>query len=304
MRWVILVILGLVGWVPAWAAIHVILSASDWSYEEASDAFKDALGGTTQVAVQSLDNVEPDSVRVLTRPDTLLVPIGMKAAQFVAEHARGQASVLGLMVPSATTEQLPIRKASGSQSYVYVDQPMERSLSLIQLVLPAASRVGVVVSENNRDVLQELGREAARRRLSIQSAVVRDAGEVGPELRRVLSESDVFLLIPDALVLGGSNLRVILEASYRLRVPVIGFSPGLVKAGAVAAVYSTPSQIGGQGGVMARRWLAGGGLPNPQTADQFAVGFNGHVARSMGLVFPSERDVVKAIEARTHGSDR
>jgi ABC-type uncharacterized transport system substrate-binding protein len=204
------------------------------------------------------------------------------------------------MVPrvSADTIRWPGELDPGHLSSVYIDQPVERSLALLMALMPGKSRIGVIVSPENMGILKTLEREAARRGLILDAEMVDDFRAVGPSLRKVLSDIDVFLLLPDAVVLNGANLKSLLVASYRLRVPVLGFSPGLVKSGAVAAVFSTPNQIGMHGAGMALRWLSSGQLPPPQHAAQYSVDINHYVARSLGLSLQLEREVVKALGAQ------
>lgn len=186
----------------------------------------------------------------------------------------------------------------GRVAFVYIDQPVERSLALLETLLPQKNRIGVIVSADNSGILKTLEEEALRAGLRLNATVVDDAGAVGPSLRKVLAGSEVFLLLPDAVVLSGANLQSLLMASYRLRVPVLGFSPGLVKSGAIAAVYSSPRQIGSHGGSMARRWIHGGALPPSQHAGQFSLDINSHVAKSLGLSLPHEREAAKVLGAQ------
>jgi len=106
------------------------------------------------------------------------------------------------------------------------------------------------------------------------------------------------LLLPDSLAFHAGNAQNVLLTIYRYRVPVLGFSQGLSKAGAVAAVYSTPAQIGRQGARMASRWKReGGDLPSSQHADEFSVAFNPYVARSLGVVLPDLGEVRRRLGA-------
>lgn len=299
MRWFLLLFFVMQVSLPAWAGtfVQLILSGPEDAYEDAASAFKEALGGGVAVRAQQVDAIPAATVRELSRHGNLLVPIGLKATRYVVENTDATATILGLMVPMGSVKRLGEDRSEGRLSYAYIDQPVDRSLALIDYLFPNKTRVGVIVSGQNQEALKELERKAAQRGLVLKSTVVDRADEVGPALLRVLDNSDVYLLLPDAQVLGGPNLRTLLLASYRMRVPVVGFSAGLVKTGAVAAVYSTPGQIGLLGGNMARRWLVTGNLPTPQFAQQFVVTFNGHVARSLGIVTPPESEALKAIMA-------
>lgn len=301
MRWLFLL---LITWLfqpfPLWAkGIQVVLSESDGAYEEVSRAFLAGLGAGREVTVRKLSDLQPEQAKTLSSGEDLIVPVGTRAARFFAENHVGHADVLALLVPKSTIDRsgLPDSHGKGHFSFVYIDQPLERSLSLVRVLLPRAQRIGVVLSRFSGISPDVLIQEAEQRGFSVSLSRVAEAEEVGHAVRRVLGSSDALLLVPDTVVVSNASLHSILLASYRQRVPVVGFSPGLVKSGAIAAVFSSPEQIGKEGSVMAKRWLATGVLPESRAASQFSVDLNVHVARSLGLALPSERDVEKEIEA-------
>jgi len=300
-RWLLLVcriVLSFCLWLgaPAHAAgaVTMILSERGPAYEELANAFADAYGDRRGLRVLYLEDLDAKGVQDLAREARLLVPVGIKATHMVAEHTGGQAAVLALMVPRSGFEAQPWPASLSRRrlSAVYIDQPPGRSLGLIEKLLPKARQIGVIHSQQGLANIAALTQEVARRRMSLRLAEVPASGEVGAALRQVLPESDVLLLQPDALVINASNVQHVLLTTYRYRVPVIGFSQGLVKAGAVAAVYSTPTQIGAQGGQIARQWRLGeGDLPPPRHCDDYAIALNPHVARSLGLRLPEESSI-------------
>lgn len=300
MRWFVCSCLVLLSPWPAWGAadVHILLSQADSAYEETAAALAGALGRDVTVVTRGLAGLSPEEMRALAQQERLLVPVGLNAVRFVAAHARGRASVLGVLVPMISTRDITWSLDPGKVAYAFIDQPAARSLALIAALFPSRARIGVVASPENGDLLRALEAEAAGRGMRVKAMVARGAAELGPALRQVLADSDVLLLVPDPLLLGGANLRHILLASYRARVPVVGFSPAQVKAGTVAAVFSSPGQIGAQAAAMARRWLVSGRLPESQHAGQFSVDINGHVARSMGLALPGEREVARQLGAK------
>jgi ABC-type uncharacterized transport system substrate-binding protein len=281
--------------VPAWAegVIHLILSDQGGAYQEVAEAFRAGVGQRQTIKAWSLAELSAGQVQGITRTPGLIVPVGVKAARFIAEHHAGQAAVLSLMIPRAVSEKLQWPAGLGRKkvSVVYIDQPPSRSLGLAAAAFPAARRVGLLISGENAAVAKLLAQESVRHNLHLNVETVDAADDVAPALRRVLPESDVLLLVPDAIAINAGNAQNVLLTTYRFRVPVLGFSQGLAKAGAVASVYSSPAQIGAQGALMATRLLEGGELPPPQPAGEFSIAFNTHVARSLGVVLPNEDDI-------------
>jgi len=118
-------------------------------------------------------------------------------------------------------------------------------------------------------------------------------------LQSLLPESDVLLAIPDPVAVNASTIYGLLLTSYRAQVPVVGFSEGLVKAGALLGLFSTASQQGKQGAEIATRILAGdGGLPAPQYPKYFTVRANYSVARSLGLRLEEEAALAATLAPR------
>jgi ABC-type uncharacterized transport system substrate-binding protein len=74
-----------------------------------------------------------------------------------------------------------------------------------------------------------------------------------------------------------------------------------VKAGALLALYSTPTQVGQQAGEAARQALATGSLPPPAAPRHFRVSTNPYVARSLGIVLDEPGTLRERLE-RTEGN--
>lgn len=281
--------------------IHLILSDAGGAYQEVADAFRAGIGLRQTVRLSSLPEIGPGQFAALTRGADLVVPVGVKAARFVAEHHAGQAAVLSLMIPRSAHEKMqwPASSVRKKISAIYIDQPPGRSLALAEAAFPSARRIGLLVSAENAAVAKSLAQEATRRNIKLNVEMVDSAEDVSPGLRRVLPDSDMLLLVPDAIAINASNAQNVLLTTYRFRVPVIGFSLGLSKAGAVASVYSSPTQIGRQGAQIATRFGEGGELPPAQHAGEFSIAFNAHVARSLGVVLSEETEIRRKLGAQS-----
>lgn len=278
---------------PAWGegGVQLILSEPGGAYQDLLDAFRSTLGGRKPMRVWNLSDLGADQILAMSRGDDLLVPVGAKAARFLADYHAGRAPVLSLLLPRSSVEHLrwPAGLGKGRMSAVYIDQPPGRILNLIKTALPAASRVGMLVAEESQATARLMAQEAGRHRLTLLTEFVETAEDVAPALRRLLPQCDVLLLVPDSLVINAGNAQNVLLTTYRHRIPVVGFSQGLAKAGAVASAYSSPAQIGRQGAALALRWLVDGDdLPPTQAATEFSLAFNPRVARALGLALPDE----------------
>jgi hypothetical protein len=208
----------------------------------------------------------------------------LKGMQDLHVRAAKPPPLLAILVPRLAFERMvdPLRVRAGSLSAVFLDQAPARQLDLIRLALPDARSVGILVSGQSKahaPALEAAGRE---RGLQLVSSVV-EPGGLYPALQSLLPDVDVLLALPDPIVFNSQTAGSILTAAYRRQVPLAGFSPAYVKAGALLALYSTPAQVGKRGGELLRQALAGRPLPQPQSPREFTLEVNQNVARSLGL---------------------
>ncbi len=260
-------------------AVTIVLSENAGPYQEFSTTLRENLS-RRNVAFVVIDNPAgpiPGS--------GLVIGVGMKAATAVA--ASKASVVLNVLIPKPGYEQLlrdfPQRAHSKTFSAIFMDQPMERQVRLIEAVLPGKHRVGVMFDSFSPEELAQLRQRVTRHGLSLREQYVSSNLSLYEALQALLQDSEVLLALPDESVYNNSTLRNILLATYRSGVPLIGFSPGYVKAGALAAVFSTPVQIAEQAVLSIQQYGETRTLPAAQYPQMFEVATNEQVARSLGL---------------------
>lgn len=235
-------------------------------------------------------------------PD-LIVTVGTVAATQVAELDL-PTPLLSVLIPKISFEEIKQQKNRGSAqtapariSAIYLDQPLERQFDLIRLVLPKARHVSVLLGPGTRGYEQELLAIAASRKLQVHIRNVTENENPVTALDRLLDDSDVMLGIVDPLVFNRANAQNILLTTYHHRVPLIGISPGYVKAGALAAVHSTPAEIGQQLAEILESITdkSAARLPAPQYPKYFSVSVNSHVAQSLGIILDDEEALARKL---------
>ncbi len=267
------------------SAVVIVSSERSAAYQEAASAVQGELvrGGLAPREVLQLTAAEwaaaaPPVAR-------LYVALGAEAAGLLA-RSELKAPVLCTLLPRAAFERAlrdSGRRASNQFTALYLNQPLSRQFDLARLALPQAKRVGVLLGAESKGQQAQLEEAAEARNLKLVSAQVQPQEPVFGELRKILEEADVLLALADPQIYNSSSIQNVLLTSFRARVPMLAFSPAYVRAGALLAVYSTPTQIGQQAGVMARSYLLGRPLGVPQYPQEFSVSVNEHVARSLGL---------------------
>ena len=280
------------------AQVLAVLSDESAGYQEVAEELRAGLTsvreGRTRMDVltaQRLAGVDDAALNAYE----LVVTIGLSAAQATMARESVLATpplTLCLLIPRQSFARLSPARTGGRErrvTAVFIDQPLSRQLDLIRLALPDKHRVGVVLGPSSQALKDDLRDRARERALQLKIAEVAETSGVYGALQRVLPESDLLLALPDPVAISSSTVYGLLLTSYRAQVPVVGFSEGLVKAGALMSLFSTARQQGKQGAEIGSRVLGGeAGLPAPQYPRYFTVRVNASVARSLGLRMTDE----------------
>jgi len=274
--------------------VRVMIVSSDTApaYAQAAQALSDSL---VRQGVPPAQISQSDASELALRLQSgqslraaVFVALGSEAAQ-VLLAGKVQAPVLCALLPRGAFERLlrsTGRVMSGRLSAIYLDQPLARQLSLIRLALPQASRLGVLWGPESSGNARSLQVQAAAYGVSLSELALGRVENLSTGLPELLADSDVLLALPDPLVFNSNTIQNILLSSFRARVPMVAFSPAYVRAGALLALYTTPEQAGQQAAEQVWQVLQGKPLPDhPIEPNDFEVGVNAHVARSLGLTF-------------------
>ncbi len=284
--------------------VAVILSEDSAVYHEIVDIMRHALETPTSnikvwpILAQTAATRDAEILR--TDFYSLVVTVGARAAAaMVASGIR--APVLATLVPKATFDKLQQQHESPTNwSALYLDQPLTRQLNLVRVALPGKTKLGVLYGPTSIAWASDLERAAHPRGLTIESEQVANEDDIGPALRKLLARAESLFALPDPEVFNKSTVQQILLATYRSNDPVVAFSAAYVKAGALAALYSSPQQIARQTAelVLAAKQEQRYQLPAPQYPRLWTIEVNRNVAHSLGIELPDDADLAEQI-ART-----
>jgi putative tryptophan/tyrosine transport system substrate-binding protein len=268
------------------ATVIVVSSERGAAYAEAAQAMIGELEKRGLPRREVLDITAAEWPLAKPSGASLIVALGARATEVMAQ-AEVSSPVLCTLLPRASFEralQAFRRRVSARFSALYLDQPLDRHFDLIRLALPDARRVGVLLGPASPERPLALRVLAQSRGLSVVDATVDAQGPIFPALKEAMQDVDVLLALPDPLVYNNNTIQNILLASMRAKVPIAAFSPAYVRAGALLALYTTPTQIGVQAAAIASSVLKGGELPGtPLYPQDFDVAVNEHIASSMLL---------------------
>jgi hypothetical protein len=227
----------------------------------------------------------------------LLVGIGSDALERLARYPGEEPRLYGFIPQVAWQEQaaccapLPDRSSA-----IFIDQPFERQFALIRQVAPGVRAVGVLLGEVSASQRGQLLVAAEGAGLELHLQQTNDASEIGSRLRRLAESCDALLAVPDPAIYNRDTIHSILLTSYGARLPLFGFSDAMVKAGAVAAVYTTPGDAGREIASAILSYRDSALLGGARHGRSFSLSVNREVARSLRLNPPPESQLLKQIK--------
>jgi len=282
--------------------ILLVLSDSGGACSEVVAAIRGHLAGQNGVfEVRSIDASAFAAGRAAPSDTDLIVAIGTLAMEQVSVETR--VPVLNILVPRQSYESSRLHAKHDARQYsaIYLDQPVSRQLQLIKAALPNRDAVGVLLGPASQDRLKLLQQAAREQKLGVSTEPVKAEEDILPALKRLFTSAEVLLALPDPLVFNKHTAQSLLLTSYRAQIPLIAYSKSYVSAGALAAVYSTPTQIGQQAAELLVRLAQAKtlSLPSPQYPKYFSVNVNYQVARSLGLAIEDEAALLQRIKAGT-----
>lgn len=284
----------------AYTGITIVMSAQTLTNKEFIDTFKAELVNTknSSLRVKIINLQETEKLEVAENSE-LVIALGVKALAASA-HLKFSTPVLGVFIPMPAFNSLLVKSKRdlGNLSAIVLDQPFSRQFLLIKNILPASKKIGVLLgptSSQYADLLKEEGEDAG---LSVMEENVYLEADLIPKLNAALATSDALMAVPDTLIYSRETAQPILLTSYRQQKPIFGYSQSYVRAGAIAAVYSSSKQIAKQAAEIALiSQQSSNLLPPPQAPKYFSIMVNYQVARSLNLVLKSDEEIYQKVLA-------
>jgi hypothetical protein len=187
-------------------------------------------------------------------------------------------------------------KSLPKHRFFVLDQLPARQLQLIQLISPNFKHIGIIATNKSAVQLKVLVNAAKRQKLTINEHIT-DTDNMRYAIGNMSKSTDIILAIADTDIYNSSSLPQILLTSYRYQTPIIGFTKGFVKAGAIAGVVSNMQQLAQH----LIEVLTGSDTPNVKESGNiiypkyYDVISNRSVAKSLNLHFPSDNALKKQL---------
>jgi len=194
--------------------------------------------------------------------------------------------VLFTLIPKKSFNSLILQYENSlpeKYSAVFLTQPLKRKINLSKIILGQEIKAGIALSDISEKKYTEINRLANKAGISLNLQKISDYNKPIDALNAALKSSDVYIAIHDKAVLNKHTAKFLIYMAYKKNIPVIGYSAGFTKAGAVASIYSTPEQIGRQTAELLYRITEKNSNIQLQDPEYFTVSVNERIRRIQRL---------------------
>lgn len=232
----------------------VILKSADISaYNQAIDSFKAALAGSATITEYDMqgDVARGRKLARKVRASTadLVLAVGIKAA-LAAKLEIVDIPIIYCMVLDPEKNGLNAPNMVG----IMLEVPLDRQFKEMRSVLPGLKRLGVLYDpEKTGDLVEDARRVGKAFGVELVTRQVHSDKEIPAALRGLIPQVDAFWLIPDSTVLTEESISFLLTTTLDSNIPVIGFSPELVRSGALVGLSVNYEDVGRQAALLTRK---------------------------------------------------
>jgi ABC-type uncharacterized transport system substrate-binding protein len=237
----LLAVLSLFFCAPAFGDVVIVKSSDAEPYKQAEATLHDQLSrpdcNVRSVLVKQL--AEAGIGLSISTTDTV-VAVGTSAAAWLHSQLPGGVELVYCMVNNAGEVGL---LKGGDCWGVTTNIPIAEQFKLIAEALPSARTVGALYASDTpagRDALQAL-KDHLPRDWHVEAVAVNDYSSVAEAIEALtLKKVDVIWTTSDSKIYDAAAVRALLLSALRSKIPVWGYSPAFVRAGALIGVGVDP----------------------------------------------------------------
>jgi ABC-type uncharacterized transport system substrate-binding protein len=292
-QWIALVLLFFVTLgpvLPCVAADIVIVKASDAEpYTQAETELRQRLTDQHH-AVRSMlvKDISQNGVQSIVGNADAVVAIGTSAARWLHEQLPASVKLAYCMVNNASEAGLLQGRGAGG---VTTEVALSAQVALIAEALPHARAIGALYRSDSAQ--SQSGIDALKSALpsgwQVDAVAVNDFPSVAAAIDALTQKNiDVIWTSADQKLYDTASVRVLLLAALRRNIPVWGFSPAFVRAGALLGVGVNPRAQADQAADMVLKLIAGdtSAALQAQAPREYEIAVNLIVAQQLGIQIP------------------
>ncbi len=218
--------------------IAILTSADITAYAEAVAGFTAHLPPSAHITFrQTVRDGKPHghqlARRLRTSGTTMVLAVGLKAT-LVAKQVIRNIPVVYCLVLNPQQYGLP----AGNMVEISPILPFQDQVTLFPALLPHASRLGVLFDpQKTAGMVSRIEQEARTLGFTLLTETVHNEQDIPRALNSLPRDIHALWLLPDSTVITESSLDFLVSWTLERHIPVIGFSPELVKSGALMATF-------------------------------------------------------------------
>lgn len=242
--------------------IAVVISASIDPYKESLEGFYEelnSLGVNYETREYLVGNNIEIANEITNYKPAIIHSIGSKATRLIKKDFHSTPVIFSMVlnpVASGFVESMatPGRNISGAS----MDIPFGQQFKYMKRILPKTKTIGVIYSEaETGSVVAEAERIASQLGFKLLKAEVQSPADLVGALNRLAGNVDFLWSVADGNVFTRETTREILLTTLREGIPFMGLSPSFVRAGALAALESSPHDMGREAAKLVKQVIEG-----------------------------------------------
>lgn len=248
-----------------------------------TQALQERLGEQT-VTLKSLDEVKH-----VVPSDEIYIAAGPRALRGLIE-LKSEVPILGVLITKSaylsvigTAESV---RSPNELSAIFADPDPTVQVKLIRLLFPKNASVGVLLGPETSSLAAEIEQAGHTYGVDIRIEKIAERQQVFDALSR-LASAKVVLALPDSVIYNKDTLRNILITTYRRGQALIGYSPGMIVAGALATTACAITALANDTSHVVASYSHVKRLPSPRYCQDYGVFLNEQVSESLDITPPS-----------------
>ncbi|MBD3653741.1 MAG: hypothetical protein HUJ19_07215 [Kangiella sp.] len=231
------------------------------------------------------------------RPQSeLVISLGPSPLEELLKSEHQEPVLAGLITYQDWKKAVNQYPAMDTVSAIFYDPDPNRQIVLGKLLLPLSESVGVMYSTDTPYFLQGYEQALKAMELNLQAIKIKQTSEVARRFPALSQESDFIIAQPDPIIYNSQTLPRVLLSSYRQRKVIIGYSTGVVNAGAVATTFTTPEMLVDDLKESAAKFLEQGFQSFARYCKYYDIKYNTEVARSLELDMISKEQLQSELD--------
>jgi putative ABC transport system substrate-binding protein len=261
-------------------SVLVVCESGVDAYAEALDGVSSSLPtGTFRVLDVGSGTFEREFAAALeSNEPRVVIAVGSRALAEIRAHHTA--------VPLVTAMVLHASESEPAIRRVDLDIPLAAQLAAMRTLWPGRKRAGIIRDPGQSRYTADALEVCARKEGFVPMVVDCDGpAHLLKAMAALKGKADFVLCFPDADLYNAVTIKPLVLASLEHRLPLVGFSPAFVRAGAAAGIFPDYRDMGRQAAEMALRLLRGEEHRADESPRKVQVAINQRVTRLLGVNF-------------------